>query len=201
MQASPFHCHQINLKNTRYHQRPWSSFGLGPLIKSVAMGNQWSGPMKSKDTWFHWSTPLISCDNRSNQWTESDSGSRPLIAKQAELLLAFLVKATQISLGKNPNWDKKSIKHKALSKHAGYKTTVLLSASALHHYRVEFSWRGDRCSWRGDWQCWWCSWWWSAPPSCGLHARSWTWPARSTHHHSASEIWGRDTAICNKPFC
>ena len=48
-------------------KRPWSTFRHGPMICSVAMGNQWSGPMKSKDTGFHWSAPLISHSN----WSDS----------------------------------------------------------------------------------------------------------------------------------
>ena len=38
---------------------------------SVATGNQWSGPEKSKDAWFHWSPPLVSRSNWSDRGTES----------------------------------------------------------------------------------------------------------------------------------
>ena len=40
----------------RSDQRPWSVFRLSPTIHSVARGNQWNRPLKSKDTQFHWST-------------------------------------------------------------------------------------------------------------------------------------------------
>ena len=56
----------------------WSTFGLGPTIRSVATGHQWRGPMKSKETQSRWSAPLVSRINRSERRTDSESGLEPL---------------------------------------------------------------------------------------------------------------------------
>ena len=54
-----------------------TTFGLSLTMWPVATGNQWSDPMKSKDTWFHWSAALVSCSYWSDRRTKSESGSRP----------------------------------------------------------------------------------------------------------------------------
>ena len=46
-----------------------------PMIRSLAVGNQWSGPVKSKDARFHWSSSMVSRSDWSDCRTESQSGS------------------------------------------------------------------------------------------------------------------------------
>ena len=54
-----------------------STFGLSRTIRSVAVGNQWSGPVESCILWFHWTGPLVFRRNGSDCRTESASGSGP----------------------------------------------------------------------------------------------------------------------------
>ena len=48
------------------------------VIWLVAMGNQWSRPMKSALIWIHWSIPLVARTNWSDCTVESESESEPL---------------------------------------------------------------------------------------------------------------------------
>ena len=49
------------------------TFGLSPMIRSVAMRNLLNKPVKAKDMRFHWSVPLVSCSDWSDCCTASKS--------------------------------------------------------------------------------------------------------------------------------
>ena len=57
---------------------PDSLSGSALWIWSVATGNQWSGPVRSHDAWFHLSAHVASHCNWSDRRIESESGSGPL---------------------------------------------------------------------------------------------------------------------------
>ena len=85
LQRGNLACHMLRMWAHPYCQM-WKPKGPHPLsdsslaIQSAAMGNQWSGPNKSFQDWFHWSAPLVSCSNWLNHKTESESRLGPLCA-------------------------------------------------------------------------------------------------------------------------
>ena len=60
--------------------RLWSTIRLSPTIRSVATGNQWSGPTKSRILCCHWSAAMVSVSNWLDRLTESDGGSRAVVS-------------------------------------------------------------------------------------------------------------------------
>ena len=64
---------------------PRSTWRLSPPIRSVASGNQWRGPVKSRILGFNWSAPLVSCSNWSDRRTESDSGLGPYFLQLCDI--------------------------------------------------------------------------------------------------------------------
>ena len=67
----------------------WSTIRLTPTIRSIAMGNRWSGPMKLCILWFPWSAPLVSHSNWLDCRTEFESRLGPLRPHQKRAKLVW----------------------------------------------------------------------------------------------------------------
>ena len=74
---------------TCHYLKPQSTFRQSLVIWSVALGNQWSAPTKPILDQFHWSAPLVSCNNWSECKTESKSGLGPVSYKCGSLRLCL----------------------------------------------------------------------------------------------------------------
>ena len=71
-----WYCWWLQVHDGNSCQRPRSTLGLSPTIRSAVKRDHWSGPMKSRILlWFRWFAPLVSRSNWSDRETESDSGS------------------------------------------------------------------------------------------------------------------------------